>query len=404
MALHVALNFLNEGKYQKAARIYKYALRLDPKNIDALNAYAEFLELHKKDIVRAEHFYTKVVHIEPDNSKALLNLKRAGPLVSKIDRQMFNELDLLLKRFYDIPARNSALRRAKREAYFLHIYHSNAIEGNTLNLQQTRHIIETRMSVGGKSIMEHNEVLGLDAAMRFINHTLLYRPFGQFIVNDILEIHRRVLGFCDPIESGKFRKHQVYVGHFTPPHPRYVEDLMDDFIEWLNSKQLLNELHPIQIAALAHYKFVFIHPFYDGNGRTGRLLMNLILMKFGYPPIIILKEDRLDYYDYLEMANQGDIKPFIRFVAKCTQRTLKEFIRMCNDSYSISVDEEYKMHSGHQVDSKVLEKALFDFENAMKVLEDEADDDLKELEQAKNDVNSVTSEQQSSSFNQDKKC
>ncbi len=408
MALHVALNFLSEGKYQKAARIYKYALRLDPRNTAALTAYAEFLELHKKDIVRAEHFYTKVVHIEPENSQALLNLKRAAPLVSKIDRQMFSELDSLLRRFYDIPARNSALRRAKREAYFLHIYHSNAIEGNTLNLQQTRHIIESRMSVAGKSVMEHNEVLGLDAAMRFINHTLLYRPFGQFAVNDILEIHRRVLGFCDPIESGKFRKHQVYVGQFTPPHHKYVEDLMDDLIEWLNSKQLLNELHPIQIAALAHYKFVFIHPFYDGNGRTGRLLMNLILMKFGYPPVIIVKEDRLDYYDYLEMANQGDVKPFIRFVAKCTQRTLKEFIRMCNDSYSISVDEEYKMRGGNgrvTVDSQVLEKALFDFENSIRVLEAEdsgdhssaADDhrilnDLKEYATADEVVNSDSRE------------
>jgi Fic family protein len=212
MALNVALNFLKEGKYQKASRIYKYALRLDPRNIEALTSYAEFLELYKKDIIKAEHFYTKVIYIQPDNDKALLNLKRAAPLVSKLDRAMFSELDTLLRRFYDIPARNAALRRAKREAYFLHIYHSNAIEGNTLNLQQTRHIIENRVAVGGKSIIEHNEVLGLDAAMRYINHTLLYRPFGQFVVSDILEIHRRVLGFCDPIESGKFRKHQVVSG------------------------------------------------------------------------------------------------------------------------------------------------------------------------------------------------
>jgi Fic family protein len=165
---------------------------------------------------------------------------------------------------------------------------------------------------------------------------------------------------------------------------------MDDFIEWLNSKELLNELHPIQIAALAHYKFVFIHPFYDGNGRTGRLLMNLILMKFGYPPIIIQKEERLDYYDYLEMANQGDIKPFIRFVAKCAQRTLKEFIRMCNDSYSISVDDEYKMlrneimssgrssSSGNGADRIVLEKALHDFDKSMRDFAEKENDEGEE--------------------------
>lgn len=119
---------------------------------------------------------------------------------------------------------------------------------------------------------------------------------------------------------------------------------MSDFVEWLNSNQLLTEAHPVQIAALAHYKFVYIHPFYDGNGRTARLLMNLILMKSGYPPIIIRKQERLDYYDYLEMANQGDIKPFIRFIAKCTQRTLEEYIRICNNSHGISVDNESKMY------------------------------------------------------------
>ena len=107
---------------------------------------------------------------------------------------------------------------------------------------------------------------------------------------------------------------------------------MNEFAEWLNSDQLLSEAHPIQIAALAHYKFVYIHPFYDGNGRSSRIIMNLILMKSGYPPIIIKKEDRLDYYEYLEMANQGDVKPFIRFIARCAQRTLEEYILICNHS------------------------------------------------------------------------
>ena len=215
----------------------------------------------------------------------------------------------------------------------MHIYHSNAIEGNTLNLQQTRHIIENRMAINGKSLIEHQEVLGLDAAMRFINETLLYRQFDFVNKQEILEIHRRVLGFCDPIESGRFRKHQVYVGNFVPPAAHLVEGLMDEFIEWLNSNQVFTEVHPVQIAALAHYKFVYIHPFYDGNGRTARILMNLILMKSGYPPVIIKKEERLDYYEYLEMANQGDVKPFIRFIVRCTKRTLEEYINICDDSF-----------------------------------------------------------------------
>ncbi|CAF0927013.1 unnamed protein product [Brachionus calyciflorus] len=326
MALSLAKSMQESGKLDKAGKIYRYALDLDPENVEALTLYGEYLELYKKDVIKAEHFYTKAINMEPENNQANLNLKRALPLVTQKDRQMLDKLDNLLKRFYEIPISNGALKRAKKEAYFMHIYHSNAIEGNTLNLQQTRHIVENRMAVNGKSIQEHNEVLGLDLAMRFLNETLLYRPLGHFKIKDILDIHKRVLGFCDPIESGKFH--------------------------WLNSKELLTEAHPVQIAAMAHYKFVYIHPFYDGNGRTARLIMNLLLMKFGYPPIIINKEDRLEYYEYLEMANQGDIKPFIRFIAKCTHKTLLEYIRVCNNSYSLSVDENEKMYRGDLVINK----------------------------------------------------
>lgn len=363
MALSVAKKMLNTGKLDKAAKIYRRVLELDPSNVDALFSYGEYLEKHQKDVVKAEHFYSRVVTLEPDNNQANLNLKRALPLVTKKDRQMLDNLDNLLRSFYEIPPWSSALKRAKREAYFMHIYHSNAIEGNTLNLQQTRHIVENRMAVGGKSLHEQNEVLGLDAAMRFLNETLLYRPLGHFKIGDILDIHRRVLGFCDPIESGKFRKHQVFVGHFTPPSPDHVEHLMEEFIEWLNSNELLTEAHPVQIAAMAHYKFVYIHPFYDGNGRSARLIMNLLLMKFGYPPIIIKKEDRLEYYENLEMANQGDIKPFIRFVAKCTHKTLLEYIRLCNNSFSLSVDDQEKMFR-HDI---ILNDILYGDENTGEV-------------------------------------
>lgn len=94
---------------------------------------------------------------------------------------------------------------------------------------------------------------------------------------------------------------------------------------WMNSEEAL-KLHPIEFAALAHYKLVYIHPFYDGNGRTARLLMNLILMQAGFPPVSVKIEDRLKYYETLETANKGDVRPFIRFISDCTERTLDEFI------------------------------------------------------------------------------
>lgn len=361
----------NEGKYEKAEKLYQYALSIDPKNIDALTHYGEYLERHKKDVVKAEHLYTIALRIQPEHFKASSNRQRTLPLVTKIDREMLDRIDVLLKEFYDIPVTNPALKRAKREAYYMHIYHSNAIEGNTLNLQQTRHIVETRMAINGKSIQEHQEVLGLDAAMRYLNETLLYKPIGKINMQDILEIHRRVLGFCDPIEAGKFRDHQVYVGSFIPPNAKHVYRLMNEFIEWLNSLQVLTEVHPVQLSALAHYKLAYIHPFYDGNGRTARLLMNLILMRAGYPPIIIRKQDRLEYYEHLETANKGDIRPFIRFIAKCTERTLKEYILICTQS-GISTDTfDYMNKLMNQNDDLVINM----YEKAVTLNDDNEKDD-----------------------------
>ena len=112
-------------------------------------------------------------------------------------------------------------------------------------------------------------------------------------------------------QAGMVRRTQVYVGDYIPPHPSHIDLLMQKFIEWLNSPEN-RDLHPIRFAALAHYKLVYIHPFVDGNGRTSRLLMNLILMQSGYPPVIIRKQDRLNYYQFLETANEGDIRPFVR--------------------------------------------------------------------------------------------
>lgn len=119
----------------------------------------------------------------------------------------------------------------------------------------------------------------------------IYFRLGDFTVNDILEIHKRVMGFVDPVESGVFRRTQVFVGGHIPPGPLNIPPLMEQFASWLNS-EAAQRMHPVQYAALAHYKLVHIHPFSDGNGRTSRLLMNMILMQAGFPPVIVLKQDR----------------------------------------------------------------------------------------------------------------
>jgi Fic family protein len=324
-ALHLALQLIASNKFEKARKVFEHALTLDSYNPEILVEYGQFLEHHHQDLIRAEHFYTRALVKQPTNHRALELKKRTLPLVEEIDQKHFNFIDNLLKELYRIPDTNPYLRRAKRDAYYLHIYHSNAIEGNTLNLRETRYIVETRMAVGGKSLIEHQEVFGLDLALQYVNSTLVNR-LGSITREDILEIHRRVLGFVDPIEAGQIRQYQVYVGSFIPPSADEVPEYLDDFLKWLNSLEDTRDLHAIELAAIAHYKFVYIHPFIDGNGRTGRLLMNLILMRSGFPPVIIKKSERFIYYSHLDQANDGDVRPFIRFIAKCTERTLTEYI------------------------------------------------------------------------------
>ncbi|OCU01660.1 protein adenylyltransferase FICD [Xenopus laevis] len=318
-ALNQALEMKRQGKKDKAHKLLHHALKMDPDHVDALNELGILLE-EEKDIIQADYLYSKALTLSPHNEKALINRDRTLPLVEEIDQRYFSIIDSKVKKLLSIPKGNPALRRVMEESYYHHIYHTVAIEGNTLSLSEIRHIIETRYAVPGKSLEEQNEVIGMHAAMKYVNATLVSR-IGSMTIDNLLEIHRRVLGYVDPVEAGRFRRNQVFVGHHIPPHPRDVEKLMQEFVQWLNSEEAMS-LHPVEFAALAHYKLVYIHPFVDGNGRTSRLLMNLILMQAGYPPITVRKEQRSEYYHVLEIANEGDVRPFIRFIAKCTESTL----------------------------------------------------------------------------------
>lgn len=317
-SLQLALEMKKLGKREKAHKLLVHALSMNPDFVDALTELGTILE--EKDVVQADHLYTKALAISPCNERALVSRDRTLPLVEEIDQRYFSIIDSKVRRLMSIPKGNSALRRVMEETYYHHIYHTVAIEGSTLTLSEIRHIIETRYAVPGKSLMEQNEAIGVDAAMKYINTTLLSRA-GTMTVNDILEIHRRVLGYVDPVEGGRLRTSQVFVGHHIPPHPQDLQRHMQELVQWLNSEEAL-QMHPVEYGALAHYKLVYVHPFVDGNGRTSRLLMNLVLMQARYPPITIRKEQRAEYYAALDTANEGDVRPFIRFIAKCTEMTL----------------------------------------------------------------------------------
>lgn len=350
--LNAALLFRQRGNQEKALKLFKHALVLSPKHPVVLNHYGEFLE--DTNVVEADHLFVKAMAFSAtgseENSRALQNRKRTAVLVEELDTRTLKAIDDKKKAFQRINEYSSSLKRAKKEAYFQHIYHTVGIEGNTLTLAQTRSILETRLAVGGKSVMEHNEILGLDSALKYINQTLVDKPCGSISMKDILEIHRRVIGHVDPMEAGVFRRTQVFVGDYAPPHPGHIDMLMERFLMWLNAPETLL-MHPVRMAALAHYKLVYIHPFVDGNGRTSRLLMNWILMQNGFPPVIIRKQDRLQYYQYLVTANDGDIRPFVRFIAGCTARTLDAYLAATkqNSLVPFGGDDEIEVIPPHDV-------------------------------------------------------
>ncbi|XP_013784587.2 adenosine monophosphate-protein transferase FICD homolog [Limulus polyphemus] len=320
----MALRMKGFGEAEKALKFFQHAVALNPLHPDILTHYGEFIEHQNQDVIKADHLYQRALIVCPEHSKALVNRVRTLPVVEELDQEQLNRIDRKRDHLFQVPDNDSSLKRMKKEAYFQHIHHTVALEGNTMTLAETRSIIETGMAVPGKSIMEHNEIIGLESALKYINNSLVTK-LGPVTVGDILEIHKRVLGHVDPVEAGTVRRSRVYVSKHVPPPPAEVLDLMEDMIDWLNSDKAL-KLHPVKYAALAHYKFVFIHPFVDGNGRTGRLLMNLILMRAGYPPVIVRKQDRSLYYQYIQFANEGDARPFIRFIGDCTERTLDVYL------------------------------------------------------------------------------
>lgn len=319
--IQAALAFKMAGKNSKAMKLFEHANAMAPDNADVLNWYGEFLEQQHQDIVTADELYFKALTYSPNHQAALSNRKRTAPVVDRLDLKLFAEIDKLKTRLRD-RIKLDDFESVKKQAYYLHIYHTVGIEGNTMTVEQLRYVLETGHVVSGKSLLEHNEVLGLEKAMQYVK--LLTRT--EFIgTKEILGIHRRVMGHVDPIKSGVFRDEKVFVGSHVPPPYEEIPQLMENYVEWLNSEEA-HTMHPVRYAALAHYKLVDIHPFVDGNGRTSRLIMNLILLKAGYPPVMILKEQREKYYDALKTANMGDVKPFVRFVAQCTLQILDMYL------------------------------------------------------------------------------
>ncbi len=206
-------------------------------------------------------------------------------------------------------------------------YTSNAIEGNTLTRAETAMVVEKGLTVGGKTLIEHLEAANHADALSWVNEQIDRSP-QSITQRDILAIHNIILKGIDDDNAGRFRNVAVRISGsmVVLPNPRKLPDLMDAFESWLSNEGA--DLHPVELATEAHYQLVSIHPFTDGNGRTARLLMNMILLMQGYPPAIIRTRDRLAYINALETAQLGGSKePFLKLVAKAVERSLDLYLK-----------------------------------------------------------------------------
>lgn len=205
-------------------------------------------------------------------------------------------------------------------------YTSNAVEGNTLTRQETALVVEKGITVEGKSITEHLEAVNHAKAFDFIGK-LVGKKIGDITEGTILGIHSIILEKIDYANAGRYRNVPVRIAgsRVTLPNAMKIPDLMKEFIGWLHGEN--NDV--IKLAADAHFKFVTIHPFIDGNGRTARLLMNLVLMQKGYPPAIIRKEDRNAYIQAIEKGQlKKDLSDYYKIIFVAIERSLDIYLEM----------------------------------------------------------------------------
>lgn len=235
-------------------------------------------------------------------------------LLSRINEKM-NRLNSLRP----LPA--DSVKKLHEEMRLLHTYHSNAIEGNTLTLPETKLVLEEGITIGGKSLREHLEATNNARAFDLIENIARKNKTIDHVV--IQQIHEVVTaGILE--DAGKYRTKNVRItgAAKTPPDWSKVTRLMDELIE----KVAQYKRHPVEVASFLHHGFVSIHPFIDGNGRVARLLTNLYLIARGYPPVVLKIGDRGKYYRSLRAADAGNPGQFVNFIAKAVNDNLTKYL------------------------------------------------------------------------------
>jgi Fic family protein len=219
------------------------------------------------------------------------------------------------------PLPKTAVAKLLSEIRLQHTYHSNAIEGNALTLSETRLVLEEGLTVGQKPLKDYMEAkTNVEAFILVEKLAKKSKKIDHIVIQEIHEILMK--GLTE--DAGKYRTRNVRIvgSPKTPPDypkvPRMMEGL---YVSMRNSKA-----EPVTTAAAFHHGFVAIHPFSDGNGRMARLLNNLLLMQWGYPPIVLRNDDRPKYYKYLRLADSNNLAPFTNFIGRAVDESLLHYL------------------------------------------------------------------------------
>lgn len=218
------------------------------------------------------------------------------------------------------PLPNDVVKSLRDQLRILHTYHSNAIEGNSLTLKETRLVVEEGLTIGGKSLRDHLEATNNAKAFEWVWN--LAKPRLRFDHALLQQLHGMVTrGILD--SSGRYRTEQVWIGgaRHVPPQAAKVISLLDVLFAELPAIQ-----EPVLRSIYIHHRLAYVHPFIDGNGRVARLAANLALMSGKYPPIVLRVSDRLRYYRYLQAADDGELQPFAGFVLRALDESLTGFL------------------------------------------------------------------------------
>lgn len=239
--------------------------------------------------------------------------------------QLLSEIDALKVKLDQLRQYDSY--RIAQALELEYTFESNKIEGNTLTLKETDLVINEGLTISGKSMREHLEVINHQEAIYYIKD-LVERNIS-INEKELLIIHNLILRGIQPEYAGTYRNVQVMIkgSKHMPPQPFLVAKKMEEYFEWFEINQ--HELHPVILAAELHERLVTIHPFIDGNGRTSRLIMNLILLKNGYV-IANIKgeyESRMAYYEALEKVQvDNDKESFLKLVATVEKECLQRYL------------------------------------------------------------------------------